>query len=348
MKRVARQPTRLGAIDLASDIGQELNLPLSRISEAFSFDEATQLGLKDIRLLVGRRAEKMFEYVVASLGHAELIHQEDSAGSLFSGADVQAPDYFVALKSGERYLVEVKHARTETFDKPVNFGRKYLASLKRYAHLRGYTLAIAVYWKSLRRWTINKVEDFETQNGTINLRFMDAMQRSLAGSFGDRMIGVVPPLVCRVHAKRDAPRSIDANGQAVVTIGALSFFSEGREIVDELEKQVAFYLLFRSSWVEKEPVAKMDGDKIDYIELSIEPRERTEGQEFEIIGTTADMVTKQFEWLTTANDAIVRLTPQLTPEQMAPAFDDSYRGKVLRMWLFNLQPNYEPLVRKEA
>lgn len=346
VKRVARQPTRFGAFDLAAEIGQEFNLPLDRISEVFSFQDATKRGIDDLRLLIGRRAEKMFEYVVASLGQAELVHQEDAAAPFYDGADVQAPDYFVALKTGERYFVEVKHARTETFNEPVTFSRNYLARLKRYAHLKGHALTIAVYWQSIGHWTINKVQDFETPKGTINLRFPDALQRTIAGAFGDRMIGVVPPLVCRIHAKPDCPRTISEDGVAHFIIGALTFHSEGREIVRDVEQQTALYLMFHSTLDARDPVAHMDGDRVDFVELVAQPPQRNEDQEFEMIGSIAGMVSRHFEWLTTADAGIVRLTPQLTPAEMAPAFDDTYRGEVLRMWLFHIQPNHEPLIRK--
>ena len=135
-------------------------------------------------------------------------------------------------------------------------------------------------------------------------------------------------------------------GVAHFIIGALTFYSEGREILSDLEKQVAFYLVFHSRWDEPAPVATMDGDRVDYVELIAKPPERNEGQEFEMIGSTAGMVSQHFEWLTTADEGIVRLTPQLTPDQMAPGFDESYKGEILRMWQFRLQPNYEPLIRK--
>jgi hypothetical protein len=346
VKRAPRQPTRLGAFELAAEIGHELNVPLDRIGDLFSFDEATKHSLDDMRLLIGRRAEKMFEYVVASLGQAEFIQQEDAAAPIYDGADVQAPDYFVRLKTGERYLVEVKHARKETFNEPVTFSRNYLARLKRYAYIKGHPLAIAVYWQSIGQWTINKAEDFETPKGTINLRFPDALQRSIAGAFGDRMIGVVPPLVCRIHAKSDCPSSISEEGVAHFIIGGISFYSEGREILSELERQVALYLLFHARLNEHDPVATMDGDKVDFVDLVAQPANRTEDQEFELIGSTAGMVSRHFEWLTTADERIVRLTPNLMPSDMSPAFDDSYKGEFLRMWLFHLQPNYVPLIRK--
>ena len=90
----------------------------------------------------------------------------------------------------------------------------------------------------------------------------------------------------------------------------------------------------------------MDGDRVDFVDLAIQPTERNEGQEFEMIGSTAGMVSRHFEWLTTADARIVRLTPQLTPSEMSPAFDDSYKGDVLRMWIFHVQPSYGPLIRK--
>lgn len=343
MKRVARQPTRLGVMDLAAEIGQELDLPLDRISEKFSFDDAAKIGMADKRLLIGRRAEKMFEYVVASLGKAELIHQEDASAPLYAGEDVQAPDYFVALKSGERYFVEVKHTRINALHTPLSFSKNYLSRLKRYAYLKGHPLTIAVYWQAYRQWTINKVQDFETKNGTLNLRFIEALQKSIASDFGDRMIGVVPPLVCRLHAKKDCPSSIDANNFAKFTIGNITFFSEGNEIISDIEKQIAFYMMFHSSWDDPNPTVMMDEDRIEYVEFVTEPSERTTGQNFEIIGTTAGMVSKYFDWLTTADEGIVRLVPAIPPEKMAPGFDESYKSDVLHIWQFHMEPNYDSL-----
>jgi hypothetical protein len=160
------------------------------------------------------------------------------------------------------------------------------------------------------------------------------------------MVGVVPPLVCRIHAKPDSPSAINEDGIANFIIGAISFYSEGQEILSALEQQIAFYLIFHSRWSEHAPVAEMDGDRVDFVDIVAQPPDRNEEQEFEMIGSTAGMVSRYFEWLTAADSEIVRLTPQLTPAQMAPAFNDSYKGEVLRIWLFHMQPNYEPLIRK--
>jgi hypothetical protein len=346
MKRVPRQPSRFGAIDFADELGREFNLPLGSLSERFSFEEATDVARRNTLLMYGRRVERMFEYVVASLGQADLITTEDSGSAAYAGVEVQAPDYFVSLKSGGRFLIEVKNAQLKNFETPVTFGFAYLSRLKNYAKRKGYPLLIAVYWNGLKRWTINRVEDFETKNGTINLRFAEAMQRSIAGEFGDRTVAAVPPLTCRIYADPDRPSSIQDGDQATFTISRLSFYSEGREIVSEQERQVAFYLMFHSDWQEQKPVANMDGDRIKYVEIeATQENERQVGQEFEMLGTLAGMISSYYKWLTTANDEIVRLTPHLDPGELAPGIDDTYRGDALRLWQFRLQPNYEPLMR---
>ena len=348
MKRLPRHASRLGVMDFADQLGLEYNLPLNQIAETFSLADAMNSARADRQLMQGKRAERMFEYVVASLGKANLIKPEDGGGLLFDGNAVQPPDFFVSLKSGRKYYVEVKSAYHEDFHTPVTFSRAYLSRLKMYAELHGHPLLISVYWSNVRIWTISKVEDFETQNGTINLRFVEAYAKSVAGEFGDRMVAAVPPLICRVHADPARSSSVTAEGFASFTINALTFLSEDKEILDNREKQIAFYLMFHSNWVDDAPLAVMDGERVSYVEFaarSEDDREDPPGQPFRSLGTLAGMVTSFYKWLTTANEEIVRLTPQLEPADLAPGFDDGYRGKVLHLWQFQIEPNYEPIIR---
>ena len=68
MKRTPRSTSTLGAIDLADALTHQLRVPLDQLAARFSFDEATGLAKGNSRLMHGKRAENMFEYVVASLG----------------------------------------------------------------------------------------------------------------------------------------------------------------------------------------------------------------------------------------------------------------------------------------
>lgn len=144
MKRVPRQARTLGAVDLADALTGELRVPLNQLAGRFSFDEATEAARKNPRLMHGRRAENMFEYVVASLGKTALITKEDAGTVTSVDGEVQAPDYFVALKDGTQYLVEVKNRHLKNFETPVVLNRAYLGRLNRYADLKGYPLMIAL------------------------------------------------------------------------------------------------------------------------------------------------------------------------------------------------------------
>lgn len=343
---MSRQPSRFGAVDFADDLGREFNLPLERLSEKFSFEKATSAARENRILMQGRRVERMFEYVVAALGKANLITAEDSGAPLYSGDEVQAPDYFVSLKTGDRYLIEVKSRQPKGFHSPVTFSSAYLSRLKSYAMRKGYPLLIAIYWNPLRVWTINKIEDIESKKGTVNLRFADALQRSIASEFGDRMVAAVPPLVCRIHAAPHRPSFIQEDERAHFTISHLSFFSEGKEIIEERERQIAFYLMFHSRWTSDEPVAQLTDNRVEFVDISATPEEKEiPAQEFASLGSIAGMISSYYKWLTTANDQIIRLTPHASPGEMAPGFDDAYRGKVLRLWQFEVRPNYEPLAQ---
>lgn len=349
MKRRTRHPSKFSAIDFADQIGLEFNLPLNRLSEKFSFEDATRAAIGNRSLMYGRRVERMFEYVIASLGHANLITAEDSVAPLYLGNEVQAPDYFVSLKSEDKYFVEVKSSSSISLTTPVTFGKAYLSRLKQYAALKGHPLLLAIYWNNLRIWTINKVEDFETENGTINLRFPSALQRSISGSFGDRMVAAIPPLLCRIHADPNQPSLIVEENLALFTINALSFYSEGQEVHNEFERKIAFYLIFHSNWESELPVANVSNGRIDYVEISARaPLSEDVTQPFESLGTLAGMISSYYKWLTTANEEVVRLTPQLEPAELAPGFDDAYIGEVLRLWQFKIEPNYEPLIIGES
>jgi hypothetical protein len=69
-----RNARAFGTVDLADAIAAEL--PLNQLAGTFSFDEAAEAAQRNPRLMHGRRVENMFEYVVASPGHAKLISDQ--------------------------------------------------------------------------------------------------------------------------------------------------------------------------------------------------------------------------------------------------------------------------------
>lgn len=347
VKRLHRSASTLGAVDFADALTRELRVRLDELPGRFSFDAATEAAQQNQRLMYGRRTENMFEYVVASLGKAALITREDS-GDVTSAEEVQAPDYFVTLKDGSRYLIEVKNRRLKDFQTPVILNRAYLGRLNRYASLKGYPLMIAVYWSNLRQWTINKASEITGPNGSISLSFVEAMRLNHAAAFGDRLIMAIPPLRCRFWADPRKPRTVAEGGLVNLTIGNVTFHTSDAEIVDANERELALYFMFHSSWAERACTASMKDGALEYIEFESGPEqdEPTLEQPMCSLGTLAGMISNYYNWLTVAEDRkIVRLTPNAQPGSLASGLEDGFRGTVLKLWILSIEPNMTGTLR---
>lgn len=338
MKRTPRQAVVFGAIDLADALTGELHVSLDQLPDHFSFNEVAEAARKKPRLMHGRRAENMFEYVVASLGKAALIKKEDAGAVTSDDGEVQATDYFVALKDGSRYLVEVKNRRLKKdFQTPVEFNRRYLARLTRYADLKGYPLMIAIYWSNLRQWTINRASDITEPGGGIKVTFMEAFRKNLGPMFGDRLIMAIPPLKCRLWADPQRPREIGDDGMVHFTISKVSFHMGDEEIVDMKERELALYFMFHSKWMERGCIPHMEDGVLVCVEFESGPDEdeTVAEQPMQSLGTLAGMISNYYNWLTVTEDReIVRLTPEVQPGSLASGLEEGYRGKVLKLWVF--------------
>lgn len=342
MKRVPRNVRASGAVDLADAVAGELRVLLNQLAGKFSFDEAAEAAQRNPRLMHGRRVENMFEYVLASLGHAKLITKEDGGTVTSDDGEVQAPDYFVALKNGDRYLVEVKNRLLKDFQTPVILNRAYLGRLNRYAEIKGYPLMIAIYWSNLRHWTINKASDITGPDGAINVQFKDALLVNLGSMFGDRMIMAIPPLRCRLWADPAKPRAMGPGDMVNFTIKNVTFHTNEEEIVDPKESELALYFMFHSSWIERGCEGHVTDGELEYIEFESGPEihEATPEQPMQSLGTLAGMVSNYYNWLTVSADRqIVRLTPYAQPGNLASGLEDGFRGKVLKLWVFVTEPN---------
>ncbi len=286
---------------------------------------------------------------MASLGRAALITKEDAGTVTSVDGEVQAPDYFVALKDGGRYLVEVKNRHLKDFQTPVVLNRAYLGRLNRYADLKGHPLMIAIYWSNLRQWTINKASDITGPDGAIKVSFVDALRQNRGAEFGDRMIMAIPPLRCRLWAADPhKPRAVGADGMVNFTINDVTFHIGEDEIVDPQERELALYFMFHSSWIERGCAAHMKDGALEYIEYESGPKEdeATPEQPMQSLGTLGGMISNYYNWLTVAEDRkIIRLTPDAQPGNLGSGLEEGFRGKVLKLWVFAIEPNGTGILR---
>lgn len=339
MHRIQRDPERFGPLELADCIGTARNIDLAQVGSAISFPDLLGAAQTDDRLLHGKRVENMFEYVVASLGKARIIKREDAGEITCFDPLVQPPDYRIVLTDGSEYLVEVKNCHIHGFDQPFSMSKKYLDRLIAYADLFKKPLLLAIYWSSLRIWTVVKPQDVLTHRGAIQLSFADAMLHNWSALLGDMMLSTVPPLTCRIWADKSKPRALQPDGTVQFRIDAITFYSAGVEISSEEERRWAFYFMLHSRWTETKAEPLLIDGQLEYVEYQSMPRDETPEHEFQHLGTLSGMVSSYYNFLTVSDEGLVtRLTPSIGPAALSLGLRERFYGDVLKLWMFQVWP----------
>jgi len=282
----------------------------------------------------------MFAYVAGALGNCSLIKQEDGGGiCLVTDDKVKIPDYRIILRDAETFLVEVKNCS----DTKIFFKEDYIEGLKNYASLNKCPLKIAVYWSRGKIWSLVSPDWFVFNNNRCELNIGQAIAMSEMAKLNDRMVATTPPLALRLLMDETKTSIIDDKGNCLFSIGSVQMFCAGRQIVDKIEKDIAFQLILSAQWKEEENVEIVE-NKVAYIEYKYAPIETNEEQGFSMIGYLSSIISEKFNSSTVHKKKIERLAPQCDPEQFEVFIPDDYQGKVLPLWRFTIQPNkdYKP------
>lgn len=344
MKRIPRSDDELAAIDLFSAIGRTRSY---RLGDPENLDEfaaslrAAALRAADSPIVVhGRRAEVMFGYVAASLGHASVIKQEDSGEIYASDPSIRAADYRVILGNGEEVLIEVKNFGRDVVAHPFTIRAKDLDALRSYATLFRRRLLLAVYWSRPKQWTLTDPHWLEAEGGKASMFFVDAIRLNEMQLLGDQKIGTTPPLVVRFLSDVAKPRSIAADGTCHFTIGGVEMSCAGTPITSRRERSIALYLALNGEWVESRTVRR-EGDALVAIEYSYSPEEQTPGQGFELVGALSTMIALNFNARTVDEANVTALMPAAEPGSLGLLIDRKYKGEALPLWRFVMQPARE-------
>ncbi len=165
---------------------------------------------------------------------------------------------------------------------------------------------------------------------------------------GDCMVGTVPPLSLRVYADPLKPREVDTNGKVHFTIGKASICADGVKIDDELEKKLAWFFILHGRWDKIDQPAKIINDQLDYTELSVSPIQWDKNQAFAMLGFLSEMISSHYNYLTSPEGKILRIIPDQQPNKLSVLIPHDYKGKVLKLWRFTLQANYDDIKEGEA
>ncbi|MGJ4958497.1 hypothetical protein ACQR1H_22870 [Bradyrhizobium sp. HKCCYLRH2015] len=331
-------------LSLYGRFGREANLslrdPVSQ--EAFIADVRKSLGtaINNDILMHGQRTENMFAALVISLGHYELLNREDN-GATHPSSEFQAPDFRVVPKNAGQCLIEVKNFYDREPGRQLfEIKPEYLAKLQRYADAVGCPLKFAIYWARWSAWALIDPADLKQQEGKLTCSMIEALKVNQMAMLGDRMIGTTPPLKFRVNVDKTKPREIKASGEVAFTPSYAAFYSGDVEITDPVEQNIAWILADVGSWICEGPLARIEDDQLEAVELIWMPVERSNPNErFETIGTLSTMFSRFYAAKTLDEHGIKQIEADVVPGWLSPLVASDLRSKALPLWRFILQPH---------
>jgi hypothetical protein len=308
--------------------------------------DKVQKHRKNPSLLHGFRVESMFAHVAAALGECKIIDEEDS-GIFFSiDEEICRPDFRIITRSGDQYFIEVKNFHPTDPLKPFRIKGDYLSKLRAFARSFAVPLRIAIYWSPWNMWSLVDVDRLDRISSDFQISLPEAMKRNEMSLLGDRMVATVPPLSLRLYADSQKPRSLGKDGNVAFTIGRVVMCVAGKEITDQTESRLAWFFMLYGKWDEVNQLAKVVDGLLNYFEMTVAPMEFNHKQGFAILGSLSDMISKHYNQLTAEDGEIRRLIPQQQPDQLGILIPHDYKGRVLKLWRFTLQPNYDDVVKQ--
>lgn len=314
---------------------------IQRLSEAVKKHRDTPIRI------YGFRVESMFAHIAAALGKAQIITEEDSGAFFSSGEDIRRPDFRLITTGGEQLLIEVKNFHQKDPMEPFLVKSKYLLSLRKYSKAFNIPLKIAIFWSVWKLWTLVDPTHFNSEGTDCVISLPEAMKINEMSLLGDHMVGTVPPLSLRFYADTNKPRVVDENGQVYFTIGRAALYADGKEITDEFEKKLVWFFMLHGKWDKVDQPAEIKNGLLEYTEFSISPEQYDEKQGFAMLGFLSELITSNYKFLTSPEGEILQLTPKQQPDQLSVLIPRNYKGKVLKLWRFNLQPNFDDLIKEK-
>jgi hypothetical protein len=343
LKRVKRNPEKFEVIDLFTAMGREHGYKLSVEEDENDFIERISKSLKSSKdnpnLIHGKRIESLFAHVVGALGNCRLIKQEDSGEVFSTEKNIQAPDYKVVLNDGSQYFIEVKNCHLPNIKSPYPFQKTYLEKLENYADLNATPLLLAVYFSRHNKWFLLPKSSLTEQKNKYVIDFLSGMAKNEMSLLGDRTIATEPNLAIEFMADLSKSATVSEQGEAQFIIGGIKIYSADREVTDDLEKNIAFYLMRFGNWNENKAEALYDNGTFVGVRFSFSPDFPPEEQSFSMVGELSSMISYSYSEQTVYEKSVIALDTNLEPGVFKVEIPNGYKGKDLPLWQFIMQAN---------
>gem|GEM_PF-2562195 len=276
------------------------------------------------------------------------MKQED-AGVLFYEDRVKLPDWRLTLLSGKNILVEVK-AEDDNHPRVSKLRMTEVSRLKNYAELNDCPLYIAVHWVAMSMWTLVPVDDYVRVGDHFEIDLETAFIRNhMCLLLNDRMLGLKPPLEFRlamqeipgedgVTAVEPEPEGDGTRRLSLVTTG-VRMFAGGKEMVDENETALVWFLLQHARWPCEERVEDA-GEGVWEMAFTMAPDESHADQGFDIIEALSELYTRMFYSSTTSlEDETTKLSIDVAPGTLPRLVPTDLKSDRLPLWHLSINPS---------
>ncbi len=336
MNRIDTDPSYFQLMKLYDNFIRSQGITLQDPSEDTFLKAFNEILLKHkqrANLIHGFRVQALFAHMAAALGKCVFITEEDSGEFFSKYEDQKRPDFRIVTDDGNQFLVEVKNFHETNLDKPFVMKKNYLDNLMNYSKYFRCELKIAIYWSKWKLWSLISPLNFDINESIYSINFFKALKQSEMHLLGDCWIGTVPPLSIRFETET-LSRSLSNHYE--FKIKKVSLFAAGNCIEDEVEKNVASFLMFFGDWQNIDKPAQVEDGKLVSFELQLYPIEEVKNQGFQIIGQLSQMISRQYDLLTTENGIIKTINP-VQFDGMGVAIPNDYNGHALKLWRFYMQ-----------
>ncbi|WP_137123407.1 hypothetical protein [Segeticoccus rhizosphaerae] len=356
MKKLARRPGQIetlnfhAAVDVPVPGEQRLVSDPARVATTVAQFEA---GLRDSldtpSRVRGWLSDQLFGLIAADLDGCKLVKQEDS-GTLFYEDEVKVPDWRLTLLSGASILVEVK-AANDDYPRIAKLRLSEVARLRRYAKLNDCPLYVAIHWAAMGMWTLVPIDDFARVGDHIEIGLETAFKRNhMCSLLDDRALGLVPPLEFRMtmeealHEASAEESNLGAGDdkegrQMSLVVANVRLFAGGKEMLDEREKALVWFLVQHARWPCEEALREA-GDGMWEMVFTMAPDEVLEEQGFSIIGWLSELYTRMFySGITSLEEGTTGLSIDLEPGTLPRLVPTDLKSDRLPLWHLHINPS---------
>jgi Holliday junction resolvase len=280
----------------------------------------------------------MFIFIAASLGKCTFIRREYEGQMLSKHSNIQPPALRIITDNDKEIFIDVKNYNLKDTDNCVILREEQYKRITNYCNMFKKDLKIAIYWSRWNYWTLIPLDKLKCTGSKYTISFKDAKLNNEMNILGDEFIAISPSLKLQLAGDSSNPCILDEQGKSFFRISSFDIFNKGTLIEDQLEKNLAMYLMLFGNWSIETVNPVLDGKELKALTYEAAPLMEMPGQNLEMIGSLSEILSNQFKFPLNAKGTAIALSPGTDTDTIKVKIPLDYEGKTLKISRFPLRP----------